>query len=233
MVTTCVDRYADGVVITSRRRDKALVLQETLQRLLPEMQEGMIVDFGSADGAMPFLLLNSPFGARVRGIVGITRLDYNDLPAKPAHAHPKLARLIGDLAGPLDGLDLPWGQCDAVTATGFFHYLTEPRVAFRHAFRLLKPGGYLLAGMPARWVLALRRRGCGPWLPPNNYIRTVISLDAWTRLAAECGFAEVSRQAVQWLGQDWSVAVERRLRRVPVLNRWGGHYLMVYRKPVG
>lgn len=227
-----VDRYADGRTISARRSDKARVIEEALRALLPEMREGVIVDFGSADGAVPVQLLNLVADGRIGRIIGITLLDYNDLAEKPAHGHPRYTRLVGDLSGPLDGLDLPWGRCDAVTATGFFHYLAAPEVAFGHAYRLLRPGGYLLAGMPARWVLRLRRRGCGPWLPPNNYIRTVVSLGEWARLAASCGFVEVSCRAVQWLGQGWSVPVERCLRRVPVIDRWGTHYLAVYRKPL-
>lgn len=223
-----VDGYADGVRVSPRRQQKAALLAEALAALFPGADPTEIADLGCADGAIPVQLLLSPFGARLRHITGITLLDYNDLPEKPAHAHPRFTRVIGDLAGPLDGVDLPWGQCDAVTATAFFHYFDDPTVPLAHAARLLRPGGYLLAGMPAPWVLRLRARGVPGLLPRNRRIRCVQSLDAWAAMAATCGFTEVSRRAVQWCGTAWSAGLERALRALQC--PWGSQYLVVYRQ---
>ncbi|HEY3415854.1 MAG TPA: class I SAM-dependent methyltransferase [Armatimonadota bacterium] len=225
------DYYADGRQVSARRQDKAEILADALQRVFPARDDLELVDFGCADGAVPVLLLESAYGVAIRRITGITLLDYNDLPEKPAFAHPRFQRVIADLQGPLDGLSLPWGQCDAVTATALFHYFTAPDIPFAHAVRLLKPGGVLLAGMPARWVLRLRRHGLPGLLPRNTRIRQVVPLAAWARIAGACGLAEVSRQAVQWLGTAWSIPLERLLRRAHLPPWCASHTLVIYRKP--
>jgi len=229
-ITSPLDRYADGMTISPRRAQKAEILGEALSRLLAGRERLTLVDFGCADGAVPVLLLRSAFGTAVARMVGITLLNYNDLPEKPAHTHPRFTRVIGDLVSELSEPDLPWGGCDAVLATAFFHYLDQPEIAFRHAARLLKPGGYLLAGMPARWVLALRQRGMGRLLPPNHYIRQLRDLDAWAVLAVEAGFTEIDRQAIQWLGMAWSAGLERILRHCRLLGGLGSNMLVTYRR---
>jgi SAM-dependent methyltransferase len=225
-----VDHYADGRHIAFRRRQKAAILVDTLQMLLPHRQEMELVDFGCADGAIPVLMLQSPLGAAIRRVTGITLLDYNDLAEKPAHAHARFQRVIADLSGPLDDHPLPWGACDAVLATAFLHYLADPSVAFRHAARLLQPGGYLLAGMPACWVLRLRRRGIPSLLPRNTRIATVCTLDAWRDMARASGFTEVGRQAIQWCGLPWTSRVETWLRRMQYASSLAANYLVIYRK---
>jgi SAM-dependent methyltransferase len=224
------DRYADGRTISPRRLQKAEILAGALDRLLPAREGVEIVDFGCADGAVPVSLLRRTAEARVRRITGITLLDYNDLAEKPAHTHPRFRRLVGDLSGELTGLDLPWGACDMVTATAFLHYLPDPAVAFRHAHRLLVPGGYLLAGHPARALLALRACGIPGLLPRNRRIRHLHTLAAWREIAGACGFTEVSRQAVQWAGTRWSAGLERWLRAHHWLAGVGSNYLVVYQK---
>ena len=54
-----IDRYADGISISRRRRRKAKVLQRALARLFPTGTGLEIVDLGCADGAIPLLLLQS------------------------------------------------------------------------------------------------------------------------------------------------------------------------------
>jgi SAM-dependent methyltransferase len=226
-----IDCYADGRHISDRRRQKAAILAEALAELFPAGDDLLLADLGCADGALPVLLLTAPLGARIRHILGATLLDYNDLAEKAAHTHPRFRRVVQDLSQPWDSADLPWGACDAVLATAFFHYFDHPEVPFGHAFRLLKPGGYLLAGMPAPWVLRLRRRGVPGLLARNRRIRCTPSLDAWGRTAVACGFTEVSRRAVQWCGVRATDALERWLRRHRLLSWLGGNYLVVYRKP--
>lgn len=227
----CVDRYADGTCISSRRQQKADLLTETIADLYPRQSQLEIVDFGCADGAIPVLLLNSPVGERIRRMTGVTLLDYNDLPEKPAYAHPRFRRLIHDIGQPsLVDADLPWGRCDAVLATAFFHYLPHPDIAFLHACRLLKPGGYLVAGMPAPAVLRLRQHGIPGIQPRNRRILRIHTRDEWEALAHECGFSEVSRQAVQWLGLRQTAELERWLRRQPWLAWSGSNHLVIYRK---
>jgi len=224
-----LDRYADGIHISPRRRQKAEILADALDRLLPDQDGLEIADFGCADGAVPVLMLHGPIGSRIRRVTGITLLDYNDLPEKPAHKHKRFLRMIGDMEESLDHLTLPWGECDAVTATAFFHYCDHPDIPLAHAARLLKPGGYLLAGMPAAWVLGLRHHGVPGLLPRNSRIRNIVPLDLYSKLANAFGLREVSCQAVQWLGTEWSAAAERTLRRMNF--PWcAAQHLVIYQK---
>ena len=229
-MTPGIDRYADGSHISARRRRKAAVLAQVIAGLCSGRGELEMVDFGCADGAIPVLLLASPVGEALRRITGITLLDYNDLPQKPAFAHPRFRRLVADLEGPLDDLDLPWGQCDLVTATAFLHYCAQPEVPLRHAARLLAPGGYLLCGLPAPWVLLLRRAGVPGLLAKNRRIRTINSPAAWRRLAEAHGFTEVSCHAIQWFGLAAAAPLEQWLaaRRLPPCC--GSNALMIYQQ---
>jgi len=223
-----IDHYADGALITSRRRQKAEIIGEALRNLLPEETALELVDFGCADGAIPVLLLKSALGNSVARITGITLLDYNDLPEKRTHVHERFRRIVANLEGPLENTDLPWGACQAVTATAFLPYLRQPEAAFRLACRLLRPGGYLLVSLPARWVLAVRQWGLTG--RRNERIRHRHSLNWWAETAGRCRFQEVSRQAVQWLGIDWSAGFERWLRARSRLCRVGSNYLVIYRE---
>jgi len=187
-----IDRYADGISISRRRRRKAKVLQRALARLFPTGTGLEIVDLGCADGAIPLLLLQSASGPAIAHITGITLLDYNDLPDKPAHAHPRFRRAIADLQLPLAMPDLPWGACDAVLATAFLHYCADPSVPLATAVRLLKPGGYLLVSLPAPWALRLFKTGIPHLLPRNNRIRHLFSYANWRKLITAQGFNPVS-----------------------------------------
>ena len=225
-----VDRYADGCYVSARRHQKAELLARILAEYFPADRDLRMIDFGCADGAIPLLLLQSSFGGCIERIIGITLLDYNDLPEKPAHTHPRFERLFADLEHPLDALSLADGAYDAVLATGFLHYCRQPEIPFQHAARLLKPGGVFVAGLPAPWVSHLRYRGIPGLLPANTRICTIQSCAAWRRLAETCGFREVSCRAVQWLGTAWSASCERWLR-VHKLPHWcGTHALAMYRR---
>lgn len=226
----CVDRYADGRSLTSRRSQKAEALVEFVARQYAGHTNLQVVDFGCADGAMPVLLLRSAVGAWFERVTGITLLDYNDLPEKPAFKHPRFCRLIADLEGSLDSLDLPWGTCDLVLATAFLHYLRRPETAFRHAAKLLRPGGLLAASMPHPLLLRLRRRGLGTWLRPNNRIRHFEYPNWWRAVANSCGFDELERRAIQWCGLRRTAALERLLRRHVRAGSFGANVLVVYRK---
>jgi SAM-dependent methyltransferase len=215
--------------VTPRRAQKAEILVETVQRLFPERTTLEMVDFGCADGAVPVMLLRSSLGPSIARIVGITLLDYNDLAEKRTHLHPRFCRVVADLEKDMRQVELPWGKCDVVLATGFFHYLAHPELALAHAKRLLRPGGYLLAGMPARWVLALRRHGVPGVLPQNERIRQVESLDCWKSRVESAGFHEADRQAVQWFGWGITARLERWVRHHRLLAGSGSNYLVVYR----
>jgi hypothetical protein len=76
--------------------------------------------------------------------------------------------------------------------------------------------------------LALRQRGIPGILPPNNYIRKIISLDHWKSLTEGAGFHEADRQAVQWLCCAPSAGLERYLRRHRLLYGIGSNYLVIY-----
>jgi len=225
-----IDRYADGRNISARRQQKARILGQAIAELYPDQAELELVDFGCADGAIPVLLLNGAGGANIRQITGITLLDYNDLPDKPTHAHPRFTRLVANLEGSLDSLELPWGRCDVVTATAFLHYCADPTAPFRHAARLLKSGGFLLASLPAPWVLRLRRAGVPIMLPRNSHIRVIQSIAAWRRLAEEHGFIELRCQAIQWLGAAVTAPIENWLAGRCLPPWCGSNVLAIYRK---
>jgi len=219
--------YADGEYVWPRRAQKAKVLAEWIDQLFPGRTGLRVVDFGCADGAVPVLLLRSSVGARIAELTGITLLDYNPLPDKPAHQHPRFRRLVADLEQPIDHLRLDVGEYDLVTATGFFHYLRRPEAAFAHARALLSETGYLLMTAPARWLLWLRQRSIPGLHEPNTRIRHRVSPAAWEQLAGTCGFRAIHRQGVQWAGTASTVGVERWLRRHRLLSSLAGSYLLV------
>ena len=225
-----IDRYADGVTITSRRKQKAVLLAEIVEELFPDRRDLRAVDFGCADGAVPVLMLNSEIGERIEKVIGISLLDYNDLPEKKAHEHSRFKRLVTDLDEPIDQLNLDPSSFDFVMATSFFHYLRQPEVAFRCAHQLLKPGGCLLAGMLPRWLLGLRRVGYLGVRPCNNRIRQLLTLDGWRDQAESCGFEEMERRPVQWAGADATAGIELFLRRRRLLRRIATNHLVIYRK---
>lgn len=230
MLNPHVDSYADGRTVTPRRRQKAEVIADVIVNRFANRGGLRMVDFGCADGAVPCLVLESPAGGLIRDAIGLTLLDYNDLPGKPAFAHPRFRRVIADVEGSLEHLPLSWGKCDLVTATAFLHYLGRPGVAFAHAARLLRPGGLLVVSLPAPWMLWLRRRGVPGLLAPNNRIRFIERIDWWTKLASQSGFEEIERRAIQWLGLDCVAPLERLLRRTGILGTSGSNLLAVYQK---
>ena len=219
--------YADGVHVWPRRAQKAEILAEWIERLMPERTGLRVVDLGCADGAVPVLLLRSGVGARIAEVTGITLLDYNPLPEKPAHEHPRFRRLVADLEQPVDHLRLDMGGYDLVTATGFFHYLRGPEVAFGHARRLLSERGYLLMTAPTRWLLWLRQRSVPGLHEANTRIRQRLSVAEWSRLAQGCGFRTVHCQGVQWAGRAATAGIERWLRRRGWLSALAGSHLLV------
>jgi len=225
-----IDRYADGRVVSSRRLQKAEALSECILRLTSGRAGLRVVDFGCADGAVPVTLLRGTVGTAIAEIIGITLLDYNGLGAKPAHDHPRFVRLVGDLEDDLDVLPLPWGECDVVTATAFFHYLRRPEIAMNHAARLLKPGGLMIMAQPHPWLLRWRRGGCAGLRLKNSRIRRIETLDTWSGMATSSGFVEVERRAVQWLGTRWTGRAEVWLRNNQLVRVPGSNYFLVFRR---
>jgi SAM-dependent methyltransferase len=225
-MTRHIDRYADGVHISPRRLQKAVILADVLRAHARTPLE--VVDFGCADGAVPVAMLRALGGCPECRVAGITLLDYNDLPDKPAHVHPGFRRLVANLEEPLDHLDLPWGACDVVTATAFLHYCRRPDIPLGHAARLLRPGGLLVAAIPAPWVLRLRYRGVPILLARNTRIRRPDILHAIADLADDAGFDMETRHAIQWLGLAHSDGLERLLRRLHA--PLGSNYLVIFRR---
>ncbi len=224
-----IDRYADGVTISPRRRQKAAIIADIIDKLSYD-NPLQIVDFGCADGAIPYLLLNSEIAKSIFRITGITLLNYNDLPNKPAFYHPRFTRMISDIEGDLANITLPWGQCDIVTATAFFHYLKNPVKAFQHAANLLKPDGYLIITIPVRWVLAVKKTGFPGLMPSNNFIRQIISLDDWGVIAESAGFEEIERSAIQWAGMESTFKIEDIFRKNQIFINLSTNFMVIYKK---
>jgi SAM-dependent methyltransferase len=226
-----MDTYADGRSVSARRRGKAALLAGLLARLRPE-GEFRLADLGCADGAIPVALLASPLGARITEAVGLTLLDYNALPEKPAFEHPRFRRLVADLSRPLAETcpALAAASFQVVTATALLHYLEEPAAAFANAAYLLKPGGHLVATVPAPWVLCLRAHHPAR---PNTRIRHVLPLSAWRRMAEGLGWELVQAFRAQLTGAVFAPVrlAEALLERLGVLRLVGTNLVLVLRRP--
>lgn len=85
--------------------------------------------------------------------LGVTRRDVLDV--DPTNAH---ATIVADLTA-LDAI--PANQFDCFVLTQTLHFIYDTRVALRHAYRILRPGGVLLATLPA--VSKLDRRLTDYW----------------------------------------------------------------------
>lgn len=226
-----MDAYADGRTVSPRRRAKARLLARLIERLCPE---GAIrlADLGCADGAIPVALLASPLGSRVTEAVGVTLLDYNDLPEKPAFGNPRFRRLVADLALPLAETcpELAPASYDLVTATSLLQYMEAPALALENAMHLLRPGGHLVATVPARWIVRARARR--PWRR-NTRILHVQSLRAWREAVRASGFEMMRAFRAQLGGFAFAPlrALEELLERAGALRLVGTNLVIIARKP--
>jgi 2-polyprenyl-3-methyl-5-hydroxy-6-metoxy-1,4-benzoquinol methylase/uncharacterized protein YbaR (Trm112 family) len=189
----------------------------TLAALLP--RGGMVLEVGCGTGGL---------------LVAAARMGINIIGAEIAVRWLVVARRrLADrgVSVPLVGASveaLPWPDAtfDVVVADSVFEHVGDPALALRECWRVLRPGGHLVAWSPNRFTIArdphVHLWGVG-WLPrpwAAAYVRwrrgrawTVqpLSARAARRLAVAAGFQDVSIEAPD-VPERWAEGQSRALR---------------------
>ncbi len=123
-----------------RLRVRALTVAEVIRRYLKAEHIGLL-DFGSAEGQTLIEL---------RSLMGKGEYVGVEASEELLSCVPPLPDGVRILQGDVASLpaEIPDDHFDAVTALALFEHLREPARAAREAFRVIKPGGILVATCP-------------------------------------------------------------------------------------
>ncbi|HEX2190398.1 MAG TPA: methyltransferase domain-containing protein [Longimicrobiaceae bacterium] len=146
---------------------------------------GTALDFGAGTGRL---------AARLAGRGLFTRVDAADLVEYTGAGDGRVRWVIADLNDRLPVADATY---DLVVAAEVIEHLENPRFVAREWFRLLRPGGWLVASTPNneswRSVVSLLFRGHFAAFTGTNYPAHVTALlrADLARILGEAGFGEV------------------------------------------
>ena len=143
---------------------------------------GDLLEFGAGTGNLIGLLAGLPYDGRIVGA---------DLLPRPADLPAAVGWVEADLNAPTP---LAAAAFDVLVSTEVIEHLENPRATFREWFRLLRPGGTLLATTPnqesLRSLLSLLLRGHHVAFLDGSYpahLTALLRLDL-QRLCREAGF---------------------------------------------
>lgn len=117
----------DLIVLFNRVRDRVLT------KRLPSNVRKRLLDVGSGRGC--FLKAMSSYGFEC---YGLERSDFKQDANLPYEL----------FCGEIQDLPMPSGYFDAVTFWHVFEHLEDPRSVLEYAFKLLKPGGFMVLAVP-------------------------------------------------------------------------------------
>lgn len=110
------------------------------------LQTGRLLDVGGGSGHRTLFFQQAGFDCIV--------LDFDERALQVARHQFGLRTLCGRL----EDMELPPGSFDVITFYTVIEHLPDPQVTLRHAYRLLRPGGWVVAMVPvitrgqARWL---------------------------------------------------------------------------------
>ena len=140
--------------------------------------EWVVGDLGVGTGGLAETL--SPY---VRAVIGVDRSEAMLSAARDRLAATDNVRLQ---VGELESLPLADGELDLAVFNLVLHYVVEPRLALREAYRALRPGGHLI-------IVDMRRHERGPkYAEEMGHVWPgfgTVELEGWLH---ESGFGRVS-----------------------------------------
>jgi 2-polyprenyl-3-methyl-5-hydroxy-6-metoxy-1,4-benzoquinol methylase len=153
------------------------VLDFNVMRLGP-VEGGRLLDVGCGSG--DFLAFMQQLGWRVEGV------DFDAKAVKNAAAKGVHARV-----GSLESQKFPESTFDAVTMSHFIEHVHDPRNLLRECWRILKPGGHLVAVTPNTGSFGHRLYGdCWMHLDPPRHLH-LFNVNTLRSLAEAAGFSQV------------------------------------------
>jgi len=145
-------------------------------RRLTGLQSGLVLEVGCGSGL--FLRLLAEAGYQVEG-VDISKSDV-------AYANERLGLRVHQ--GSVEDLALPADRYDAVLLMSVLEHVPDPLQTVRRVLRILKPGGWIVLGLPMieSWQSRmLRARWCAVTEAPRHLM--VPSAEGVRRLLADAG----------------------------------------------
>ncbi|MBI4064561.1 MAG: class I SAM-dependent methyltransferase [Elusimicrobia bacterium] len=130
-----------GDLVFERTKPLEFAGRHAVESLLFAREQGLkrVLDFGSGDGSCGICYAYYGFEAAMADVAGHL-LDFIRWRFKKRGLTGRFYHLPQDR--------IPDGQFDLVSAFDTFEHLADPKTALREVFRILRPGGFLIANLP-------------------------------------------------------------------------------------
>jgi 2-polyprenyl-3-methyl-5-hydroxy-6-metoxy-1,4-benzoquinol methylase len=229
--------YAEGRVgkrhLNYRYRVRARVAVDAFRRFHPYQREVHALEMGAADGRT-LLRIRELLGGRGK----FTGIEFAQELLDSAPPLPENTQLMqGNVMDLPD--ELEEGTYDLVTILAVLEHLTDPGAAVAEAFRMLKPGGVLVATCPNPfWDDIAEVVGLA-----SDHHEVEVDQSVMTKLARDAGFTDIEYVPFMWvctgalpyigfeLSPETSLRIDDLIRKFDLFDLSFVNQALIARKP--